>query len=745
MNRAVTQSLRSGNLLDYLAWRGDLSFSDSPWNEIDALVLATVSYADFSVSPSEAKEGQPLLDVFPTYSFPSHNQFIADIELLLEEMINCRRFQDLRILDQTGELDASRNIQFSAITFSVPDIGTVIAYRGTDSSLVGWKEDFMMSYESPVPSQTAALAYLKKISERVSGELILTGHSKGGNLAVYSAAHTSKQIQARLHTVYSFDGPGLDDESMVSDGYMRIRDRLVSLIPAESVVGLLLNYHPNYRVVRSTSTSIKQHNSFTWEILGAGFLMADNNTRRSQLLDHSVHEWLKTCSSAQRELIVNTLFALLASKSKGSSPLQQIDLPFEKPDEESVQNMLSLFYKLLTIHIGNTLGETIRKPLAMMGAELRWKNGGKESLLIRSDQIDIDNRGYGFDQAKAEVEKMAEFTGLNTRNTIHLLLLAEEMLGMVRSVTGQWNATFRVLCEGNRFQLVLTTRTLMDEKKRQMLSIPTIPVKTEPDSFRTWLRRRFEQALLSGTDAEEMEMLPAGILEGVSAETPTVEDVVRFEQSVLYRLANSVRLSIHGGVVLLTVGKTFDATNMRSAVIEVTSLGNGFTDALEETRNMAERNALSREDSLRLQLFAEEMLNLLRSVTGTMTASFWIERDGARYDLLITAETEMNRKKRQMLLASSSSGKNASGDFLEKLRCSFEKALASGAQNNTVVFEKTAGAPLKDGDWDGYEQSVLLNLADDVKIAIRGNKVKMTVSKVFPTAGSEMHSPAPAP
>ena len=149
---------------------------------------------------------------------------------------------------------------------------------------------------------------------------------------------------------------------------------------------------------------------------------------------------------------------------------------------------------------------------------------------------------------------------------------------------------------------------------------------------------------------------------------------------------------------------------------------------------MAECNALGREDSLRLQLFTEEMLNMIRTVAGDVKASFWIEREGSRYDLLLTANTVMNRRKRELLIASATSGENdASKGFLGRLRNAFEQAMVSDERSNRIYYKKAQElhADRSAEEWDRYEQSVLQKLADEVKISIRGDEVKMTVSKSF--------------
>ena len=449
---------------------------------------------------------------------------------LFELMAQSRRFQAVRVLDQVNIVDENRDIQFSAAAFDIQNVGTVIAYRGTDEALVGWKEDFMMSYETPVPAQTSALEYLKRIAEQCSGNLLLTGHSKGGNLVLYSASYAPQEIQDRLYSVFSFDGPGLDDGTMKSEGYRRICDRISSVIPSQSVVGLLLNYHPNYRVVDAVESFLWQHNPFTWKISGTQFVTTDTVSPNYQVLDQSVHEWLKECSPEQRESLVNTLFSLLEKPEDGAES--------SKLDSSDTKKMLSLVYDLLAIHAGNSYGEKIRKPLAMLAEELRWRNRKGKAPAFRSERIDIDNRGFHFADALAESEKISQLAGISRRNAIRLRLITEEMLSMMRGITGQCKASFRILCDGARFELFLTTRARLDEKKRSILKASGTG---DPASFQDKLRDMLEKALNTDSDSEMDVLAEPG----------------SFEQSMLYRLADSIRIDVHGGSVFLTVIKDF--------------------------------------------------------------------------------------------------------------------------------------------------------------------------------------------
>ena len=173
---------------------------------------------------------------------------------------------------------------------------------------------------------------------------------------------------------------------------------------------------------------------------------------------------------------------------------------------------------------------------------------------------------------------------------------------------------------------------------------------------------------------------------------------------------------------------------MKSDIINIDNLGNGFQDALEQTAKAAAFRGLSHKEELRLRLCTEEMLSLARSVTGELQASFWLESEGKKFDLHMSTKTVMDREKRERLIASASSRKNeAANSFLGRLRDAFEAAMVSDPNTDIPdeALDDLANHVIEIPEWDEYEQSILRNAADDVKIAIRGGIVDMTVSKSF--------------
>ncbi|MGN1020212.1 MAG: Mbeg1-like protein [Aristaeellaceae bacterium] len=360
------------NMMDYLTWRGDLPMTAAPFTPVDGLILASMSYNDLGPR-AEGGEGMLLQELAPLLPLREQtgNQYFVQWRDLLYAMADTARFGPIRLHDYVNLVDDARNIQFSAVTAELPDGRSCVCFRGTDSTLVGWREDFTMAFESPVPAQMEALTYLERTALLHTGELLVVGHSKGGNLASYAAAHAAPATQARIRGIYSFDGPGLDDATLESEGYGRIREALHSIIPQSSVVGLLLAHHPNYTVVRSTALSLLQHDAFTWQLTGPRFEELGDVDAGSQLMDETLHEWLCQAPPEQRKVFVDTLFTLL--ESTGAATLndlsadrlhsaQAILSATREVEAETGRMIARLISSFVSIGMGNLLDAATRKP-----------------------------------------------------------------------------------------------------------------------------------------------------------------------------------------------------------------------------------------------------------------------------------------------------------------------------------------------------------------------------------------------
>ena len=302
------------NLLDYLAWRGDISFKTLPVNEVDGLILAQLAMIRWE-GLLEDGEVPALRDLAERIHVrPISVGFTGeDDQKLMALVTQCNRYGEVVVQDYVHEFDERAEMQFAAISLRLPDGALFVAYRGTDSTLVGWKEDCNMAYSKPVPAQQAALRYLADVASRHAGPLYVGGHSKGGNLAMYASALVEGAVFDRILAVYNNDGPGLSDLIDASALYARLGDRLHSFVPQSSIVGMLLAHPQRYEVVRSNSVSILQHNPYSWQVEGPRFVRAEGLSRDSVFFETVFQKWLNELSEAQRGALVETLFNLLGS------------------------------------------------------------------------------------------------------------------------------------------------------------------------------------------------------------------------------------------------------------------------------------------------------------------------------------------------------------------------------------------------------------------------------------------------
>ena len=295
------------SMVDYLAWRGDLTFEAAPWNEIDGLLIATLSYLEFHGGKDprgwtlEEMSRIDLLQPSDSSSFPGR-------KAAFEAMANGKRFGECRMHHAIALTDKEIEMQFSALCLDLPDGTMCVAFRGTDNTIVGWREDFNMAFTTRVPAQEAAIIYLARAAELNKRPLRLVGHSKGGNLAVYAAACASSRVQKRIESIWSYDGPGMNREMSQSEGFLRIKDRIRSFIPQTSIIGLLMDYYEPYTVVRSTASGISQHEPLTWQIYGPRFETLESVDRTAVVVRDTLHEWLQNSAPEQRAAFVDALF-----------------------------------------------------------------------------------------------------------------------------------------------------------------------------------------------------------------------------------------------------------------------------------------------------------------------------------------------------------------------------------------------------------------------------------------------------
>ena len=305
------------NMFDYLTWRGDLTLFQSPFQDVDSLILSTMSYIFFDGVIAENMEERitigEMAEKFLSRPQAEWKLRVSEDERLLHALKESDRFANMELCGYVNKLDFQKEKQFSAMTVLLEDGSVFVTYRGTDYSLVGWKESFNMCFMDDVPAQLDAVAYLTQAAEMFPDrKLRVSGHSKGGNLAVYAAAMCPKAVQEHICVVYNHDGPGFRETVLAREGFQRIQSCIKTFLPQFSVVGMLLEQKGESTVIRSNEKGILQHEPYSWEVLGADFVKQEKLTEKSYFLDHTVSRWMNGLTEKQRELFIDTIYEAVA-------------------------------------------------------------------------------------------------------------------------------------------------------------------------------------------------------------------------------------------------------------------------------------------------------------------------------------------------------------------------------------------------------------------------------------------------
>ncbi len=313
------------NIISYLKWRGDLSFAERPFCEVDNLVLAALAYVDWkgivpgepdgtmSVSLADAAMQAQALGKGSTGLMQQPKEFLA----AAAESV---RYRDVRLSQHVDILDEATETEFCALHMALSDGSVYVAFRGTGDDLLGWREDFSMTFQL-MPAQTAAAAYLERTLKapceaEAQGMYRVGGHSKGGNLAIYAAMMCSPEKQARIREIYSNDGPGFCEELIDMGRYEAIRDRIVRIVPAFSIIGAFFANDPPTKIVESSAAGLAQHDNFSWQVEGDRFVEADGVPDKCRFYNDMIRQWIESASMEQRSAFVRDLFAALEKSGK---------------------------------------------------------------------------------------------------------------------------------------------------------------------------------------------------------------------------------------------------------------------------------------------------------------------------------------------------------------------------------------------------------------------------------------------
>ena len=319
------------NLFDYIKWRGDLSFSQSSFCAADALALSMFTFIDFDYlgggkrsSFAAVSDGYCRDEDYDSVDFG----LIIPTEQINKLFCECalsRRFGGIIATDAVERTDEREGVQFAANTFHLGRGRMAIVFRGTDDSLVGWREDCCLAYRDEIPAQRMATEYLENIADKYPEKKIYTmGHSKGGNLTLYSALTCSDEVAERILCAYCFDGPGLSEKMMMGERYEKMKDRLEIILPQASYIGIMFERGERYSVIKSTGKGLYQHDPFTWQIEGKDFEHLEELSALGKLHELRFRSRLEELSIEDRQIVAEAIFdAIAASGIKTLSELRE--------------------------------------------------------------------------------------------------------------------------------------------------------------------------------------------------------------------------------------------------------------------------------------------------------------------------------------------------------------------------------------------------------------------------------------
>ena len=408
------------NILDYLSWRGDLTFSNSKLNEVDKIIFTRIAYLPFKEIIMEQKETiESLMYKFEKIDI---SNFIWDDDInLIKALGTSLRFKDLIITDYEEKFDVSLEKQFAAITIWISNQEKYVSFRGTDMSIVGWKEDFNMFFKSNIPSQLEGISYLSRIGKKYwSSKLIVGGHSKGGNIAVYASTFVDNKIKKNILEIVSVDGPGVTADVLNDEKYLLIEDKITSYLPQTSIVGRILDNNNKHIVVKSDAKAFMQHDIYSWEVLGTSFIQIEEVTKESEFAYKFIKDWLEKTAPEDRERFINIIYDILVQSDINSF----VDLPkliltntknvlktyknISEEDKEQVDKMMAQIKKLMT-DIIKTERETQNKI-----KELQQKE--KELERLREKELKIIEKNKEKELKRIEKERIKQEKKENYKN-----------------------------------------------------------------------------------------------------------------------------------------------------------------------------------------------------------------------------------------------------------------------------------------------------------------------------------------
>lgn len=360
-----------GNITDYIAWRGDLSLKVAPFNHIDSLVLCQLLYAYLDdIVPKVFSTSITISQTADLYK--TLNRTTLDLGLLINNKTanllatagSSIRFGQIKLCAFVNDINIEQEKQFAAFTAILPDGKICVVYRGTDDTLIGWKEDFNMTFLNPVPSQCHAVEYIEWVASHSRGQMLIMGHSKGGNLAAYATAFCKPNTARRILEVFNNDGPGFISEIISKPSFIEMTKKLRTIIPQSSIVGVLLKHPYEFMIIESSEgNGIAQHDIFSWQVEGTKFITTAERSKDSIVTEMAVKAWLEAVEHKKRKEFIQELFTVLdATEAKTLAELNQNWIKnsatviksmheMKKETKDQIFKIIKIFFESLRIKI----------------------------------------------------------------------------------------------------------------------------------------------------------------------------------------------------------------------------------------------------------------------------------------------------------------------------------------------------------------------------------------------------------
>ncbi len=330
-----------GTIINYIEEYGDYTFSEKPFGEVDSLILCQFAYLKFDGLVPGVDDDAPPVSIRQVFENRDYDNLYGDeryreknTELFLA-MVHSRRFGSLKINYYVNQIELEKETQFSAVTFQPDEELYYIAYRGTDETIVGWKEDLNLAFSEPVPGQLMSVEYLEKSAGKIGKPFYMGGHSKGGNFAIYAAMNCRQDIQDNIVIIFNHDGPGFRPEVRKKGRFDKIENRIRQTVPHSSMVGMLLSSERNYRVVESRNFGLAQHDPYSWLIEKDNFQIVKQIYSGRMFVDTTINDWILSLNQEQMRIFVDTLYDVV----KASEADNLID--FTANWKRSIQGIMS--------------------------------------------------------------------------------------------------------------------------------------------------------------------------------------------------------------------------------------------------------------------------------------------------------------------------------------------------------------------------------------------------------------------